>query len=423
MIAQYASDLVEMTNNFASKHIDHIAVLTRQMHECQIGSELAPMINVLQHTVSLQVGQTKGLEESPSSGFEEVLKSLPIREVKSFVDGIQRLMERAKSLQDLIVMTERENERKRADARIEAQRQASEERIRELMEENARLKAMVEQQQSASASAATSTSQVPVVRKSRAKKVDPRRQHRNVEASAAIRKESPPKSPDIERNSGYGHRASHPGEIELEGSIETPEPLDEGSGYRSGLRFRKRPLTEKAPAEDITRRSKRQMSHYGGSTGTFNLEEDSDFLFWGRAEHFGSRAHPEKSLGDGMNKQQGHSTSSWAHFPAEPRDLDSYVPMAEPGTPETEIHDGRTPDKTGDPSAGFAGDTGEEPEPVMDFEEPPEPKMTPQETKLVENIEQMHGMVEKLSLLLQVGQHAIGAHEEGVIVTAQSQVV
>lgn len=37
--------------------------------------------------------------------------------------------------------------------------------------------------------------------------------------------------------------------------------------------------------------------------------------------------------------------------------------------------------------------------------------MTTQEYKLVENIEQMQGMVEKLSLLLQVGQHAIGAHE------------
>lgn len=87
-----------MTNNFASKHIDHIAVLTKQLHECQIGSELTPMITVLQHTVSLQVSQTKGMDESPVSGFEEVLKSLPIREVKSFVDGIQRLMERAKSL-------------------------------------------------------------------------------------------------------------------------------------------------------------------------------------------------------------------------------------------------------------------------------------------------------------------------------------
>lgn len=45
---------------------------------------------------------------------------------------------------------------------------------------------------------------------------------------------------------------------------------------------------------------------------------------------------------------------------------------------------------------------------------------TIQESKLVENLEQVQGMVEKLSLLLQVGQHAIGEHEAAVMLTAQS---
>lgn len=102
--------------------MEHIAVLTKQLHECQIGSDLTPMIAVLQHTGSLQADQVKGTEEPPLPGFEEVLKTLPIREIKSFVDGIQKLMERAKSLQDLILMTERQNERRRADVRVEAER-------------------------------------------------------------------------------------------------------------------------------------------------------------------------------------------------------------------------------------------------------------------------------------------------------------
>jgi hypothetical protein len=46
--------------------------------------------------------------------------------------------------------------------------------------------------------------------------------------------------------------------------------------------------------------------------------------------------------------------------------------------------------------------------------------MTTQELRLVENMEQMQGVVEKLSLLLEVGQHAIGAHETDVMSCRQS---
>lgn len=448
MIAQYASDLVEMTNNFASKHMDHIAVLTKQMHECQIGSELTPMITVLQHTVSLQVSQTKRPEESPLSGFEEVLKSLPVREVKSFVDGIQRLMERAKSLQDLILMTERENERKRADARIEAERQAHEERIRELMDENARLKAMVEEQEITAPGAATSSVQAPRVER---KKWKPRK----AKPSAAM----------PERTSARGDRRSYLGEDTLEDNIGSPASSDAEAGQKVNLNLRKRPgpPTERSPAQKI-RRSKRQMPHYDGPT-TIDLEEDSDILFWGEADHLGFRSGLGESTGDSMNTTEDHPPRQWSQRTAEQHHLGPSA-MAGPGTLGAGTFNGNLPVQTGDPSTelaleyatrpqGFSKTTGNaepgdmpwvkqrrllrprlntggaqadggvavntelESKSEKGVQQPAEPMKTTQESKLVENMEQMQGMVEKLSLLLQAGQHAMGAHEAGVMLPAQ----
>lgn len=468
MTAQYASDLVEMTNNFASKHIDHIAVLTKQLHECQIGSELTPMITVLQHTVSLQVSQTKGTEESPLSGFEEVLKSLPIREVKSFVDGIQRLMERAKSLQDLILMTERENERKRADARIEAERQASEERIRELMEENARLKAMVEEQGITTAGAAASTMQGELAKRFLANKGKARDQYRNVQLSASVLKESSPKSPGAEKTTAHGDRASQLGGDAPEESIRSLGSSEEEVGYtRKGkARKRREPPTDRSLLQ-ATRRSKRQMSHYDGPTGMFDdLAEDSDFMFLGEAERIGSRTHLDKSTGDGMDTHDDLLPNTWAQHAAESYKFGASH-LAVPAAPSGGIYGGELPDQMGHPSTelaleyanrsqsggettahaelgvvrrkgristakrgrktggvqadgGFAGNTEQEPKPEKSAQQPAGPMKTTQESKLVQNMEQVQGMVEKLSLLLQVGQHAIGEHEAGVTLTAQS---
>lgn len=467
MAAQYASDLVEMTNNFASKHMDHIAVLTKQLHECQIGSELTPMITVLQHTVSLQVSQTKGTEETPLSGFEEVLKSLPIREVKSFVDGIQRLMERAKSLQELILMTERENERKRADARIEAERQASEERIRELMEENARLKAMVEEQEIASAGTAASTMQGALAERFLAKKGQARDQYRSVQLSAAVLKESSPKSPGAERTTAHGDRASQLGGDALEESNRSLGSSEEEARYTRKWKARKRrePPTDRSLLQE-TRRSKRQMSHYDGPTGTFDLAEDSDPLFWGEADRIGSRTHLERSTCEGMDTHDNVSPNSWAQHAAEPYRFGASH-SAGPAAPSGRLCGGDLPDQMGHPSTelaleyanrpqsggettghaelgvvrrgkripaakrqrktsgvqvngGFAGNTEQEPKPQKSARQPAGPRKTIQESKLVENMEQVQGMVEKLSLLLQVGQHAIGEHEAAVMLTAQS---
>lgn len=447
MTAQYASDLVEMTNNFASKHIEHIAVLTKQMHECQIGSELTPMITVLQHTVSLQVSQTKGSKESPLSGFEEVLKSLPIHEIKNFVDGIQRLMERAKSLQDLILMTERENERKRADARVEAERQASEERIRELMEENDRLKAMVEQQDIASPGAPASTMQVTRFKRIYARKGKALVQHSSVEPSASVLKESPPKSRAAERDPAHGDRVSHLGEDAPEEIIKSLESSEEEAGYTTNMEVRKRrePPTDKSLVREA-RRSKRQMSHYHGPTGTFDLEEDSDFLFWGKADRIGSRNHLGKFNGDGANThpdqpgpgapsdglhggelpdQMEHPSTELAfEYANRPQSGGNTTGYAEPSVAPwgSRKPAAKRRGSTGEVQAdgGFAGNTEQEPKPEESVQQPARPMKTTQESKLVENMEQVRGMVERLSLMLQVGQHAIGEHEAGAMLTAQS---
>lgn len=123
--------------------MDHISVLKKQLHDCQIGSELKPSVSIFQSILGLRVSHTEWSIKIPVSGFEQVLKSLPIDEIKSLVDGMQMLLERAKSVQDLILMTERENERRGTEAQIIAERQASEQRIRELEAENARLRALV----------------------------------------------------------------------------------------------------------------------------------------------------------------------------------------------------------------------------------------------------------------------------------------
>ncbi|ROW10617.1 hypothetical protein VMCG_01995 [Cytospora schulzeri] len=139
--AQYSNDLMEMTNKFATKQMEHIMVLTKELHEGQIGPDVTMMFAIFQQTLNLHVMPT-GMSRAPEThGFEDVLKSLPTQKVKVFVDGIQKLMERAKSLQDMLVETERQNERRKAQARIEAERRINEQQIQELLAENARLKA------------------------------------------------------------------------------------------------------------------------------------------------------------------------------------------------------------------------------------------------------------------------------------------
>ncbi|ROW16366.1 hypothetical protein VPNG_02765 [Cytospora leucostoma] len=66
-----------------------------------------------------------------------------IDKVKNFVNGVQKLMSRTKSLQDLLLEAERQNERRKAQALIEAERKISAQRLQTLATENSRLKTLL----------------------------------------------------------------------------------------------------------------------------------------------------------------------------------------------------------------------------------------------------------------------------------------
>ncbi|KAJ0123518.1 hypothetical protein J7T55_011983 [Diaporthe amygdali] len=450
--AQYASDLVEMVNNFASKHMDHIAVLTKQMHECQVGSELTPMIVALQHTVSLHVSHSKGPEEVPTSGFEEVLKSLPVHEVKSFVDGIQRLMERAKSLQDLILMTERENARKRAEARMEAERQASEQRIRELLAENARLKGMATEKEQVSLAAARSQMQLPGAEFGRMMSSS----RKTTQRLASGRDKSPL---DF---SGFGA-----GEL-----LGTPDPVMDASKITSELwePMKRTVKARKSHTIDRTReaappvisRAKRQMPEIQGSKRKRSSEEESDPGNRRYLDRVGCPDPLNEAADDGLDFQEAcspplRSQCAVEAFPfgSHPRAGPSMVGAAREhpghtGHASTELEAGHdTPPHSsgtirsytdlgivsvealgahtelsfGDngPQAGIdlAGNVEQESEPKQGVQQPAASTMTAQEAKLIQNREHMQGVVEKLSLMLQVGQHVMGTHDDDAVLTAE----
>ncbi|KAI7779590.1 hypothetical protein LA080_000702 [Diaporthe eres] len=194
--------------------------------------------------------------------------------------------------------------------------------------------------------------------------------------------------------------------------------------------------------------------------------QNSDFLFWGEADRIGSRNHLEKSTGDVMDTHDDVLPNPWAQHAAEPYKFGASHSAA-PAAPSGRIYGGELPDQMGYPSTelalehanrpqsggettgqaelgvvrrgrpistakrgrktggvqadgGFAGNTEQEPKPEKSAQQLAGPMKTTQESKLVENMEQVQGMVEKLSLLLQVGQHAIGEHEAGVMLTARS---
>ncbi|KUI55990.1 Protein SERAC1 [Cytospora mali] len=142
---QYTNDLMEMTNKLAGKQMEHILELTKELHESETDSNATPVMAILQQTLSFHVNRTIEPVPPQTQGFEEVLKSLPTHKVKVFVDGIQKLMDRAKSLQDLLLEIERQNERRKAQSRIEAERMIVAQKVHELQRENFHLKAALSQ--------------------------------------------------------------------------------------------------------------------------------------------------------------------------------------------------------------------------------------------------------------------------------------
>ncbi|KAK2601064.1 hypothetical protein N8I77_010538 [Diaporthe amygdali] len=449
--AQYASDLVEMVNNFASKHMDHIAVLTKQMHECQVGSELTPMIVALQHTVSLHVSHSKGLEETPASGFEEVLKSLQVHEIKSFVDGIQRLMERAKSLQDLILMTERENARKRAEARMEAERQASEQRIRELLAENARLKGMATEEEHASLGAARSQMQLAGAELGRMMR--PSRPATQLFASAM---DGPPL--DFSEFGDIEPLDNSLPVMDASKIIKLSEPL---AGTVKARRTHTMDRTREAAPAVVTR-AKRRMAEFQGSKRKRSPEEDPDPECRRYLDRLGSPDPLAETADDGLDFQEACSPPLRSQCAVEAFPFGSH-PTAGPimvgAKREHTGHTGRTstmleavhetPLQSGGTKRSHAdlgvvpggqrggygelefendgqqagtdlnGNVKQVSEPKQGVQQPANSTMTAQEAILIQNRQQMQGVVEKLSLMLQVGQQVMGTHGDDAVLTAE----
>lgn len=136
---QYSKDLTEMTNAFASRQIENISILTKDLHESAAGAKMPPAFSTfIQQTLNMHISDQAALQYD--HGLEEILKSLPMQKIKGFVECVQSIMKRASSLTDLLLLVERQHEQRKAEARMALERQANETQIQELMAENARLK-------------------------------------------------------------------------------------------------------------------------------------------------------------------------------------------------------------------------------------------------------------------------------------------
>lgn len=146
---QYSKDLTDMTNALASRQIEHISILTKDLHESAAGVNMPPMFSsFIQQSLNLHMSDQAALQHE--HGLEEILKSLPTHKMKGFVESVQSIMKRANSLTDLLLLVERQNDQRRAEARMALERQANEARIQQLVEENARLKEALRRRRSRS---------------------------------------------------------------------------------------------------------------------------------------------------------------------------------------------------------------------------------------------------------------------------------
>lgn len=122
-----------MTNNFTSRQMEHIVALTAELQDASSSA-------FLQTTFSFHVTQTQQMDALHSQGFGDILKTLPSQKLKSFLEGLERIRERADSLTELLVLAQKQNEQRKANERLAAERATSERRIRELEAENTRLR-------------------------------------------------------------------------------------------------------------------------------------------------------------------------------------------------------------------------------------------------------------------------------------------
>lgn len=136
---QYSKDLTDMTNALASRQIEHISNLTQNLHESATGVDVPPILaTFIQQTLNFHMGDQAALQHE--HGLEEILKSLPTHKMKGFVESVQSIMMRASSVTDLLLLVERQNDQRKVEERMALERQANEIRIKELIDENVRLK-------------------------------------------------------------------------------------------------------------------------------------------------------------------------------------------------------------------------------------------------------------------------------------------
>ncbi|KAJ4413664.1 hypothetical protein N0V82_008393 [Gnomoniopsis sp. IMI 355080] len=148
---QYSEELIGMTNAFASRQIEHISLLTKELHEGTAGESMPPTFTALiQQTVSLHMRSPEG--PTDDYGLEGMLKLVPLHKTKSFVENLQVIMRRANSFADLLPLVERQNEQRKAEALVALERKAIEERVQEFMAEDARLKEALKYRRSRSPS-------------------------------------------------------------------------------------------------------------------------------------------------------------------------------------------------------------------------------------------------------------------------------
>ena len=141
--AHYSAELVEMTNNFASKQIENLTALTQTLDVEERGSaQVSAGDMFFQHTVTMSVA---GVQDTGAllKGIADSLSSLPLAKVKECVGSIENIIKRAASLNELLVLAERQNERRKAEARLDEERTANEAVADALRVENQRLRQLL----------------------------------------------------------------------------------------------------------------------------------------------------------------------------------------------------------------------------------------------------------------------------------------
>ncbi|KAK3327045.1 hypothetical protein B0T19DRAFT_420664 [Cercophora scortea] len=167
---KYSNDLIEMTNNFADRHMEHITTLlahlwssnTQSPSPTDAESDGANLASSSFTTGSTSTSSHTNMNHmqaaheliTPVNLLTEMLKSLPLSKIKICVETIQGIMKRVSSINDILVEAERQEREGRnyqrsktieslnSALRAERERHAAE--IRVLREENQALKDRVE---------------------------------------------------------------------------------------------------------------------------------------------------------------------------------------------------------------------------------------------------------------------------------------